>query len=193
LTELGILSILEVPLVRRQAAPISVATYHAMAAQGLVDRQTELLRGVIVEKMSKSPLHASIVRRLFRLVTQAASPNDLVLKEDPITTTDSEPEPDIAVVEGREGDFAETHPTTARLVIEVAVSSLEIDREKASIYAAAGVGEYWLVLPESATIEVQTAPRDGVYTERKVFTRADILVSAALPELRVAVGEMIAE
>src|SRR5450432_2852718 len=114
---------------RHQVAPISVATYHTMAAQGFVDRRTELLRGVIVEKMSRSPLHASIVRRLFRLLSQAAGPNDLVLKEDPITTIDSEPEPDIAVVSGHEADFAEMHPTTARLVVEVAVSSLEIDRE----------------------------------------------------------------
>ena len=187
------LDILEVPLVRRQVVPISVATYHAMAAQGLVDKRTELLRGVIVEKMSKSPLHASIVRRLFRLVTKAAGPNDLVLKEDPITTIDSEPEPDVAVVAGHEDDFRCSHPQRALLVIEVAVSSIAIDREKASIYAGAGVGEFWLVLPESASIEVHTAPRDGVYAERKIFTGGDTLLSQALPALRVSLGKLFAK
>lgn len=187
------LSILEVPQIRRQAVPVSVATYHAMAAQGLVDKRSELLRGVIVEKMSKSPLHTSAVRRLFRLATKAAGPNELVLKEDPLTTIDSEPEPDIAVVVGSEDDFRRSHPKQARLVIEVAVSSVEIDREKATIYAEAGIGEYWLVLPESATVEVHTAPREGLYTERKIYTRGETLAALALPALRVDLGDLFAE
>ena len=186
------LSILEVPLIRRQAAPISVATYHAMARQGLVNQRTELLRGVIVEKMSKSPLHVAIVRRLFRLLSEAAGADTFVLKEDPLTTVDSEPEPDLAVVAGEEDDYRHAHPHSALLVIEVAVSSVEIDREKASIYAAAGVGEFWLVLPESATIEVHTAPRDGVYTQCRVFTRAETLISQALPALRVNLADLFA-
>ena len=189
----AMLSILEVPLVRRQAAPISVATYHAMAAQGLVDKRTELLRGVIVEKMSKSPLHVFISRQLFRLAENAAVENLIVRQEAPLTLSDSEPEPDIAVAVGLEKDFRRAHPTGALLVMEVAVSSVEIDREKATIYAAAGVGEYWLVLPESATIEVHTAPRDGGYAERRVFTRTDTVVSQALPALRVNLGELFAE
>ena len=187
------LSILEIPQVRRQATPVSVATYHAMAAQGLVDKRSELLRGVIVEKMSKSPTHEYIAQELVRLATEAADETMVVRKEGPMTLGDSEPEPDVAVVVGSRRDFRHAHPRQALLVMEVAVSTVEIDREKASIYAEAGVGEYWLVLPESASIEVHTAPRDGLYTERKIFTRGETLVSQALPALHVSTADLFAE
>ena len=52
-----------------------------------------------------------------------------------------------AVVRGERRDFREEHPTTATLVVEVAVSSVAWDRENASLYAEAGVEEYWMVLP----------------------------------------------
>jgi Uma2 family endonuclease len=57
----------------------------------------------------------------------------------------SDPVPDIAVVAGSIRDFAE-HPTTALIVVEVADSSLAIDtKEKAPLYAAGGILDYWIV------------------------------------------------
>jgi hypothetical protein len=41
------------------------------------------------------------------------------------------------VVRGSESDFRTAHPKTAELAIEVAVSSPELDRENASLYAEA--------------------------------------------------------
>eukprot|EP01031_Cornospumella_fuschlensis_P001358 gene1358-1691_t len=64
-------SVLEVPSIRRQVSPITVETYHRMAELGMVDKRAELIRGVIVEKMSKSPLHESWVDRLFWLLVNA--------------------------------------------------------------------------------------------------------------------------
>jgi Uma2 family endonuclease len=78
----------------------------------------------------------------------------VVRREDPLTLKDSEPEPDIAVVRGSESEFFHAHPTTAELVIEVAVSSPVLDREAASLYAEAGVKEYWIVLGTTRQIEV---------------------------------------
>ena len=60
---------------------------------------------------------------------------------------DSEPLPDVCVVAGNVSDFDHRHPSTAELVIEVAVTTAVADREKAAIYAEAGVKEYWIVLP----------------------------------------------
>ena len=71
-----------------------------------------------------------------------------VCKEDPLTLADSEPEPDLAVIDGKIKDYDYIRVTTARLVIEVSVSSLALDRAKAAIYAAAGIPEYWIVLAE---------------------------------------------
>ena len=58
----------------------------------------------------------------------------------------NQPDPDLAVVQGSYRDYEDEHPTTAALIVEVADSSLPFDRNtKASLYARAGVAEYWLV------------------------------------------------
>ena len=187
------LDILEVPLVRRQVAPISVATYHAMAAQGLVDKRTELLRGVIVEKMSKSPLHSYLINRLLHLLQQAL-PNDFVArKEDPLSLHDSESAPDLAVVAQAPHGYRHEHPATAALVIEVAVSTEETDREKVSIYSEAGIPETWLVLPESECIELFSVPQAGRYTAHTLCGLGDIARSTQFPQFQVALADLLAD
>jgi Uma2 family endonuclease len=114
-----------------------------------------------------------------------------VRKEDPLTFADSEPEPDIAVVTGSPDDFRREHPRAALVVMEVAVRTEETDREKAFIYAEAGVGEYWLVLAEKGLIEIFTQPAEGKYGAVQVFQRGDVAVSVALPEVRVEVSQLL--
>ena len=57
-------SILENAAVRDAALPISVEQYHRLGQAGIIPQHTELLRGVIVEKMVKSPEHSWLVQRL---------------------------------------------------------------------------------------------------------------------------------
>ena len=157
-------------------------------------RRTELIRGVIVEKVPKSPLHTSTLRRITRLALTAADPGQLVIVQDPLTLADSEPEPDVAIVAGEEADFDQRHPTTALLAIEVAVTTLALDREKAELYAEANIPEYWLVRPERGVIEVYTQPRGGFYGERRIFAAADggTLTSTAVPTLRLDLAALFA-
>ncbi|MBY0514888.1 MAG: Uma2 family endonuclease [Gemmataceae bacterium] len=57
----------------------------------------------------------------------------------------SDPEPDVAVVVGAPRTF-KSHPTSALLVVEVADSSVSFDTgRKASLYAAGGIADYWVV------------------------------------------------
>ena len=86
---------------------------------------------------------------------------------------------------GRAEDYIRTHPTTARLAVEVAISSLELDREKAVLYAEAAVPEYWIVLGEEKAVEVYLAPQDGRYTRQRCYHRDETIHSAALPALVV--------
>jgi Uma2 family endonuclease len=186
----AMLTILEQSSVRRAAAPISVEAYHALGEAGLIPERVELLKGVIVEKMSKSPLHASVVRYLVKLLENCVGTGFLVLKEDPLTLRDSEPEPDIAVVRGTPEDYQYAHPTTAELVIEVALSSGEIDREKVSIYAAASVRECWLVLPEFARLEVYTQPVGNDYVNKRIYTSGDAVRSEAVAGFQVELSQL---
>jgi len=185
-------NILEVPEVRRRVAPISVEAYHVLLDLGAAGRRTELLRGTIIEKMTKSPLHVVVVSRLVERLSGVLPPGHIVRKEDPLTLVDSEPEPDIAVVGGTPSDFRAAHPRSALLAIEVAVRTEETDREKASIYARAGVGEYWLVLPETRTIEISNQPIGSGYLETRVVSAGEIAASRVLPGLQVNLDELLA-
>lgn len=154
-------------------------------------RRTELLRGVVLEKLVRSPLHSSIATRLFVRILQLAPPGYLVRQEQPLTFHDSEPEPDVAIVAAPPGEeYASAHPTSAELVIEVAVSSAALDRANASLYAEAGVKEYWIVLAQSHSVEVYRDPRDGEYRERRVHERGEELISTALPAVRLTVEQI---
>src|SRR3972149_2531438 len=72
---------------------------------------------------------------------------------------ESEPEPDVAVVPGTARDYRAGHPTHAVLVVEVAESSLRRDREdKGSLYARAGIADYWIVNLVDRVLEVVREP-----------------------------------
>ena len=88
-----------------------------------------------------------------------------IRSEQPLTLSDSEPEPDLAVVTGDLNEYRSHHPSSANLVIEVALNSEATDRQKAEIYAAAGVQEYWIVIPSSKSISVYRSPSAGLYRE----------------------------
>jgi Uma2 family endonuclease len=88
--------------------------------------------------------------------------------QDPITTADSEPEPDIAVVRGGVRDHAERHPGPGEVALVAEVSDVTVrrDRKKAALYARAGIPVYWIVNLRTRRIEEHTDPRDGAYQVR---------------------------
>ncbi len=165
------LTVLEDPAIRARVHAISVADYHTMIERGAIGENLELLRGALVEKMSKSSLHSKIVMRLLRWLMRELPSGHFVRPEQPLTLEDSEPEPDIAIIAGDDTEMAAGHPTTAEVVIEVCVSSEAIDRLKLQIYAEAGVRECWLVLAEERVVERHTSPQGTAYRnlERVAF------------------------
>jgi len=185
-------AILEIPEVRQRVSALSVEEYHRLGEFNGKGRRTELIRGIVIQKMSKSPLHSFIAKRLYDRITAVLPKGWIVRREDPITLSDSEPEPDIAVVRGAEADYLEVHPTTAALVIEVAVSSPTLDRENASLYAEAGVQEYWIVLGGERRVEVYRRPAKGQYLEKDVCGLGGTIESASVPGVRVAVADLFA-
>jgi Uma2 family endonuclease len=185
-------AILEIPEVRRRVSPLSLEEYHRLGEFNEHGRRTELIRGIVIEKMSKSPLHFSIVKRLYDLIARVLPPGLLVRQEGPLTLADSEPEPDISIVRGVEADFRTAHPTTAELVVEVAVSSPALDRANASLYAEAGVKEYWILLATEGALEVYRRPEAGTYRESASLSLKDVVQCASVPEVRVALGEILA-
>ena len=181
---------LEDPAIRQRAFSVTVAQYHALGELGLISERVELLEGVIVEKLPKSPLHSFLVLRSLERLQKVLADNLHVRSEQPLTCRNSEPEPDLAVVRGQPRDYVQAHPHTAELVIEIAVPSAEIDRRKTAIYAAAEVAEYWIILPEKHQIEVHTGLVDAQYTLRRLFSEGQTVQSEVLPAFQVALDEL---
>jgi Uma2 family endonuclease len=180
--------LLEVPAIRKQAARLTVEDFHRLG-EGV---RAELLHGLLIQKMPKSPLHCLITARLTKALEKQIQPGFQLRKEDPLTFVDSEPEPDVAVVYGSSEIYASAHPTTAALVIEVSVSTREIDRVKALIYAEAGVSEYWIVMPEEKQVEVYRRPAAQGYGERIVFSAPARIDCESLPGIGIELGTLFA-
>ncbi len=186
-------AILEIPEVRQRVSTLSLQEYHRLDEFNEHGRRTELIRGIVIEKMSKSPLHRILSSRLYNLFLARLPDGFSVWKEEPLTTSDSEPEPDISVVRGAEADFVAAHPTTAELVVEVAVSSTALDRENASLYAEAGVKEYWIVLGSEKKVEVYRRPEGGRYQEIRLLALNDTLECSSVPGVRIRVADLFAD
>lgn len=137
------------------------------------NERVELIRGMVVQMSPIGPPHASVVDRLTRLFVRGLGERALVRIQQPLIAYDeSEPEPDVAIVP--EGSYVERHPDSAYLVVEVAETSLEYDRDtKGPLYAASDVAEYWVVDVAARAIELYTDPQDGRYTRvRRVVVGA---------------------
>jgi Uma2 family endonuclease len=167
------MSILAKDNIRRLVMPVSVEQYHQFSAAGLISEKTELINGIIFNKMTKSPLHEFIAYRLFRYFSDGLDDAYLIRKEAPLTLASSEPEPDISILRGRIEQFVSAHPSYAELVIEIALSSLDLDREKSLIYAAANIPEYWIVLPDRQLIERYNTPVAGKYQSKTRLTATE--------------------
>ena len=158
-------NVLDVPEVRAAAVRLTPTQYHRLYEMGVIPEKTELLSGIVVEKMPKSPLHTWMVAFLQAWLGTMVDGKLHIRPEQPLTLSDSEPEPDLAVVAGDMNEYRSHHPSSAKFVIEVALNSEAVDRRKAEIYAAAGVQEYWIVLPSSKSIAVFRNPSAGLYRE----------------------------
>lgn len=161
-------------------------TFHQLSELGIYGKRAELVRGIVFEKPPMSPQHRQLSKHLQEHFLFLRLPGILIFHEAPMTMSDSEPIPDLMVVAGTDSDYDDRHPSTAELVIEVAISSEALDRQMADLYAEAGVREYWIVLGGRRQIEVYRRPEAGEYRERQTYTGEETLVCAALPALSVS-------
>ncbi|MHB1562106.1 MAG: Uma2 family endonuclease [Isosphaeraceae bacterium] len=175
----------------------SVDDYEEMIRLGVLTEndRVELVRGEILTKMPIGPRHSATVKGLNAALGPQVFGRAIIGIQDPIRLPDSEPEPDLSVVRPRPDRYASGHPQPADifLVAEVSDSSLDDDRSvKRSIYAEAGIAEYWIVNLVDDCLEVYRGPQpDGTYREMRVLRRGDVADILALPGVAVAVAEIL--
>jgi Uma2 family endonuclease len=172
--------------------PITRAEYEELVRRGALDEaRVELIEGRIVSMSPIGQEHVYSVSRLARLLIQALGDDRAQVRvQGPlIAPNESEPEPDVAVV--APGDYLDAHPQTALLVIEVAESSLSRDRDKARLFAAAGVTEYWIVNLRAGCVEVYREPGAQGYAKVTRHARGDVLRPLSFEDVSVAVADIL--
>lgn len=157
---------------------LSVPQYHAMITAGILTEEDpiELLEGWLTTKMPKNPSHRLTTQILRDMLAQIIPDGWFVEDQEPVTTENSEPEPDGAIIRGKRRDYLLNHPTPKDvvLVIEVAEATLRQDRTvKKRLYASARIPVYWIVNLVENCIEVYTEP-GGMGGEGYLWTEAGL-------------------
>ncbi len=185
------------PLPRRK---FTREEYHKLAEMGVLheDERVELIEGEIIEMALVVPEHVAEMHGLYDCIRRLFGKGYCVRMQAPLALGESEPEPDLAVVSGKFSDYLHAHPTRAVLVIEFAQSSLQYDREvKSSLYAKAGIPEYWIIDLENRRLEVYCdpvalpdAPFGYGYQTRRILTPGDTIAPLARPDRAIRVARL---
>ncbi|MBA4188428.1 MAG: Uma2 family endonuclease [Planctomycetaceae bacterium] len=143
----------------------TVEEYHKLGEIGVLTEndRVELIHGWIVPKMTLNPPHNNAVTALTEYFVRIAQ-NSTVRIQQPITTLDSEPEPDAVIAVGPRANYKgrQPKPSEVAILVEVADSSLKEDQTtKLELYAGAKVAVYWIVNLVDRRVEVYTQPRGG--------------------------------
>ncbi|MEM6965763.1 MAG: Uma2 family endonuclease, partial [Bacteroidota bacterium] len=139
--------------------------------------RVELIDGEIYTMSPFTPDHNSHVDKITEFFIIQLYGKAKVRSQGSVKTDEnSKPEPDIAVLKFKENFYRDRQATAKdiHLIIEVSVFTTQTDRTtKKKKYAAAGIPEYWIVLPKKSTVEVYRNPSKGNYLEKSVYQKID--------------------
>lgn len=142
---------------------LSVEQYEAMVLSGVFAKhdRLHLINGMLVSKMTKKPPHVIGCEKGRDALMRSVPAGWRVTVEAPVRIPEyNEPEPDLAVARGSVDDYEERHPEPfdLALIVEVADSSLDEDRDLTFVYGAAGVPVYWIINVVDRQVEVYSDP-----------------------------------
>lgn len=175
----------------------TLAEYHRMVELGLLkNKRVELIRGEIVEMPPEGEPHAYFSSESGDYLADLLGKRAKVRQAKPITLPNqSEPEPDIAVVQRLGSEYFSHHPYPENIfwLIEYSDTSLSKDLNlKTQVYAEVNIAEYWVVDIKKRTLIVFREPQAGQYTSQASYTEGQ-LTSLAFPDVSIAVEAIISQ
>ncbi len=164
------------------------------------DEHLELLDGLLVVREPQGSRHSAAVAALCQVLARAFGGGFHVRPQLPLALDDaSEPEPDVVVVRGGAWDYVSSHPSGPALVVEIAETSLTVDREhKSGLYARAGVADYWIVNLREAVLEIYRRPALAAasrlgweYRSTERLARGATISPLAAPGAHIAIDDLL--
>jgi Uma2 family endonuclease len=163
-------------------------------------QRVELIGGQLMVMSPQGPPHMGLISTIARVLDGLFAPHFYARQQGPIDLgATTEPEPDIAVVVCPRQSYLTVHPTHAHLIIEIGDSTLTYDRgRKASLYASAGIADYWIVNLVTPQVEVYRDPVPDAaepfghrYTRRADHLAGDTVSPLALPAALIPVVDLL--
>ena len=177
------------------------ARYDQIVEAGILgpDDHVELLDGLLVAREPRGRRHAVVVALVRGALERAFGRSYYIREEKPVALDDlSEPEPDLVVVRGRPRDYLRKgHPSSPLLIVEVAETSLRLDRmRKGALYARAGIVDYWVVNLRARILEVYREPirvaeGEWKYDSVRLLKRGATVTPLAAPRARIRVASLL--
>jgi Uma2 family endonuclease len=180
----------------------TASDFWALAECGVLDGQrVELILGKIVKMSALSMPHTLSVSSTRRILTRVFGSGYWVTNEITLNLPkDSVFDPDIAVLRGEQHAWeGRSNPTTALLVVEVANTSVSLDRgRKLQVYAAAKIADYWIVNLKTRKLEVYRKPKADKssrtgwsYGTVTMLTEKESIAPLAKPKSAVKVSDLL--
>ncbi len=175
----------------------NVTQYQMMGAAGIfpVGERVELIEGEIITMSPIGSRHAACVDAFSEVLREKLQRTVNIRVQSPVWLgVDSEPQPDLAVLMRRDDFYRDAHPTPEDilLIIEVADTSIEYDREgKLPLYARAGVPEVWIMNLGEERLETYADPVGGVYKTTASYGRGEEVRSSVVASLKLNVSEVL--
>ena len=173
--------------------------YQRMGQAGILseDDRVELIDGEVLAMTPIGPRHNAAVSRAIRALVTAVGDKAIVLVQGSIRLDlYHEPQPDLVLLQPRADYYASrlAGPADILLIVEVAESSIDYDREvKARLYASAGIQEYWLAELNENLVLAYSASQDGTYSNLQRYHRGQSIAPQLLPHGVIAVDALLAD
>jgi Uma2 family endonuclease len=176
--------------------------YERLVDMGILtpDDRVELLEGEIVQKTPHKTPHATGICLSEEAIRRVLPPGYVVRTQLPVALGDlSEPEPDIAVIEGSVRDYEAAHPSTAALLIEVSDTTLRVDcTTKAGLYARAGIADYWVLdlndrrlIVHRQPVPMPDRPLGFSYASVTYYAEGEQVIPLAAGDVAIPVADLL--
>lgn len=179
------------------------AEYERAEAAGVFDRQhLELIAGELIDKRGKNRPHGASAGLLIAWLMQVFGGRrvnvEVPIDVSPEDNPTNQPEPDVVLFTREYSESrswtATPQPRDVEPVIEIADASLAFDLTvKASLYARAGVAEYWVLDIIGRRMLVHRQPEAGQYATVRSYSQDESVAPAAAPDSNLAIGSLFLE
>lgn len=175
----------------------TVEEFRKMTEVGILPEESgwEIIDGYLIDKMSIGSNHAGTVNLLTQKLIIMLAGKAVVAVQNPIRIDDyNAPEPDISLLRPREDFYRKSLPAPqdALLLIEVSDSTVEYDRDiKKTLYAEAGIAEFWLINLKENTVERYSSPKNGSYRLAEILESGETIKAGTIENLELKIDEIL--